>query len=235
MDHSLIDGDNKVLLDVRALTRCHGDKIALRVDCLTVARGEMVAVLGSTGSGKTTFLKLVLGLLRPTAGTVRVFGLDPTTEPKHVLSRIGYVSEDPDLPKNWSIADLLNYNAALFPRWSGTRADALLNRYRLALRAKVADLSKGEHLRVRLLLALAPRPDLLLLDNPGVGLDPEIRQEMLRLGITTRYDDNGAVLFTSCSPEEVAAFVPHKIIELGPHGSLTYPFIDRGSQETTTA
>src|SRR5205814_954024 len=115
------------------------------------------------GAGKTTLIKHVLGLLKAETGSVRVFGLDPVAEPVRVLSEVGYLSEDPDLPGWMRVRELMLYVAAFYPNWDASYAERLRQEFGLDPAAKIKDLSKGQRARAGLLAALAYRPQLLVL------------------------------------------------------------------------
>src|SRR6201997_5599770 len=105
------------VIDIRGLTRRFGSKTALDKVSLTVPRGSVFGLVGANGAGKTTLIKHVLGLFKAQQGTVRVFGLDPVADPPGVLGRIGYVSEEHDLPGWMRVWELLRYNEVFFANW----------------------------------------------------------------------------------------------------------------------
>src|SRR5205085_2974708 len=149
------------VIEVRGVTRRFGATLALDDVRLAVPRGCVFGLVGVNGSGKTTLIKHVLGLLKARAGTVRVFGRDPVADPVGVLSRIGYLSEEPDMPGWMRIHELLRYIAAFYPSWDPDYAEQLRKEFDLDPRAKIKQLSKGQRARAGLLIALAYRPQLL--------------------------------------------------------------------------
>ncbi|MDB5289899.1 MAG: ytrB, partial [Phycisphaerales bacterium] len=160
------------IVEVRNVSRRFGTKIALDDVSLSLPAGTVLGLVGENGAGKTTLIKHILGLLKAQAGTVRVFGLDPVAQPVRVLSQIGYLSEEPDLPGWMRVRDLLRYVAAFYPSWDHAYAEQLRQEFSLDPMAKVKHLSKGQKARAGLLAALAYRPQLLVLDEPSSGLDP---------------------------------------------------------------
>src|SRR5215207_3137956 len=116
-------GEN--VIEVAGLTRRFGPKVALDDVRLHVPRGAVFGLVGVNGAGKTTFIKHVLGLLRAAEGSVRVFGRDPAADPAGVLVRVGYLSEEPELPGWMRVAELLRYTAAFYPSWDATFAEEL--------------------------------------------------------------------------------------------------------------
>jgi ABC-2 type transport system ATP-binding protein len=197
-DHS---GSNVV--EISGLTRNFGKRNALDDVDLRVPRGRVFGLVGENGAGKTTLIKHILGLLKAEKGSVRVFGLDPVAEPVSVLSRIGYLSENRDLPPWIRVDELLRYTQAHYPKWDAGYAEQLRARFSLPPSAKVKTLSRGETAKAGLLLALAFRPDLLLLDEPSSGLDPVVRRDILEAIIRTVADEGRTVLFSTHLLEEV--------------------------------
>jgi ABC-2 type transport system ATP-binding protein len=163
----------------------------------TMNEGEVVGLLGRNGAGKTTLIRIAMGLLYPQEGSVRVFGISPTEDPVAVKQRIGYVSEDQILPPGSTVAELIDFHRYLFPRWDDILKRDLLERFGLSIYAKIKRLSKGQARQVALLCAICHRPDLLLLDEPGGGLDPAARREFLEASIQLLNREGSAILFSS--------------------------------------
>ena len=189
--------DRELVLDVRNLSRRFGAKLALDDVSLSVPAGTVMGLVGENGAGKTTLIKHILGLLKAQSGSVRAFGLDPVFEPVRVLSRIGYLSEEPDLPGWMRVHEMLRYVAAFYPTWDAHYAEKLRRDFGLDPMAKVKHLSKGQRARAGLLAALAYRPDLLLLDEPSSGLDPIVRRDILGAIIRTIAEQGRTVIFSS--------------------------------------
>ncbi len=197
------------VIEVRGLTRRFGKKSALHDVSLTIPRGSVFGLVGENGAGKTTLLKHLLGLLRAEIGSVRVFGRDPVADPVGVLGRIGCLSEDRDLPDWMRIDELMRYNQAFYPTWDEDYADELRREFALDSRQRVSTLSRGQRARAGLLMALAHRPDLLVLDEPSSGLDPVVRQEILGAIVRTVADEGRTVLFSSHLLDEVERVADH--------------------------
>ncbi len=197
------------VIAVSELSRRFGATTALSSVSLSLPRGAVYGLVGANGAGKTTLIKHILGLLRAESGSVRVFGADPVADPVGVLSRIGYLSEENDLPGWMRIEELIRYQRAFYPRWDGAYAEELRQAFALDPTAKIKTLSKGQKARVGLLIALAYRPELLVLDEPSSGLDPIVRRDILGAVIRTIADEGRTVLFSSHLLEEVEQVADH--------------------------
>jgi ABC-2 type transport system ATP-binding protein len=191
------NGNAHPIVELKNVTRRFGDKVALDNVTFRVPAGSVVGLVGENGAGKTTLIKHILGLLKAQSGSVRVFGLDPVADPVGVLSRIGYLSEEPDMPGWMRVRELMRYSAAFYPTWDHEYAEQLRNEFSLDPAAKIKQLSKGQRARAGLLIALAYRPELLLLDEPSSGLDPIVRRDILGAIIRTIADEGRTVLFSS--------------------------------------
>src|SRR5437764_6333306 len=122
---------SKALVEIRGLTRRFGAKVALDNVSLTLPSGSVLGLVGENGAGKTTLIRHVLGLLKAQTGTVRVFGRDPVADPVGVLSRIGYLSEENDLPSWMRVRELLRYVRAFYPGWDDDFAEQLRSTFAL--------------------------------------------------------------------------------------------------------
>jgi ABC-type multidrug transport system ATPase subunit len=199
----------RAVVAIDDLTRRFGKVTALDEVSLAVPRGSVFGLVGVNGAGKTTLLKHVLGLLRAKSGEIRVFGLDPAVDPVGVLSRIGYLGEENDLPGWMRVHELLAYTGAFYPTWDEAYAESLRDSFELNPAAKVKHLSKGQRARTGLLLALAHRPDLLVLDEPSSGLDPIARRDILEAIVRTISEEGRTVLFSSHLLHEVQRVSDH--------------------------
>lgn len=227
------------VITIQALTRRFGPTAALDGVSLSLPRGAVYGLVGANGAGKTTLIKHILGLLRAESGSVRVFGLDPVSDPVGVLSRIGYLSEENDLPGWMRVDELLQYSRTFYPAWDEAYAEELRKTFALDPAAKVKSLSKGQRARAGLLVALAYRPELLVLDEPSSGLDPIVRRDILGAVMRTVASEGRTVLFSSHLLDEVEEVADHvtmisagrivlsapRAAILGSHGSLAKAFV----------
>lgn len=204
--------ESEAVVEIRGVTRRFGKVVALDDVTLNVPRGAVFGLVGVNGAGKTTLLKHVLGLLKAQAGRVRVFGLDPVADPVGVLSRMGYLSEERDLPDWMRVDELLRYTRAFYPTWDEKYAGELRTAFEIDPQAKVKNLSRGQRARTALLVALAYRPEILVLDEPSSGLDPIVRRDILAAIIRTISEEGRTVLFSSHLLDEVERVSDHLAI-----------------------
>jgi ABC-2 type transport system ATP-binding protein len=197
------------VVHLSGLTRRVGPTTALDSVSLSLPRGAVYGLVGANGAGKTTLIKHLLGLLRAEHGTVRVFGLDPVADPVAVLSRIGYLSEENDLPGWMRVDELIRYSRAFYPAWDDGYAEELRQAFALDHSARIRTLSKGQRARAGLLIALAHRPELLVLDEPSSGLDPIVRRDILGAILRTIAQEGRTVLFSSHLLDEVEQVADH--------------------------
>jgi ABC-2 type transport system ATP-binding protein len=206
------------VISVSELTRRFGATTALDSVSVSLPRGAVYGLVGANGAGKTTLIRHILGLLRAESGSVRVFGLDPVADPVAVLSSIGYLSEENDVPGWMRVDELIRYSRAFYPAWDDVYAEELRQTFALDLAAKIKTLSKGQKARLGLLIALAYRPELLVLDEPSSGLDPIVRRDILGAVIRTIADEGRTVFFSSHLLQEVEQVADH--VTMISHGRI---------------
>jgi len=199
----------QTVVDVNDLSRTFGDKAALDGVSFRATAGQVYGLVGANGAGKTTLLKHLLGLLRATTGSVRVFGLDPVRDPAGVLGRVGYLSEEHELPEWMRIRELMDYTRAFHPTWDASYARELLETFALDPTKKIKDLSKGMRAQAGLIAAVAHRPELLILDEPSSGLDAVVRRDILDAIVRAVADDGRTVIFSSHLLDEVERMSDH--------------------------
>ena len=206
------NSETDCIVSILHLSRSFDGKVALDDVTLHVPRGGVFGLIGGNGAGKTTLIRHLLGMLRAQSGAVRVFGFDPVANPVEVLGRIGYLSEDRELPNWMRVHELIRYTRAFYPSWDPLYAKELLDAFQLDAQAHVKSLSRGQRARMGLLIALAHRPELLVLDEPSSGLDPVVRRDILGSIIRTIADDGRTVFFSSHLLDEVEQVADHVAI-----------------------
>jgi len=191
------------VIEIKDLSRRYGKTDAVNGLSLTVQPGKCYGFFGRNGAGKTTTIKCLLNLLRPTTGSVRVFGLDPGKDEVAIKSRLSYVPDMVAFYPWMSVRDTLEYLASFREHWNRDVEDDLLNRFQLDPDQKTSALSKGMRTQLALIGAICPEPELLVLDEPTSGLDPIVRREFIETVI-------GA--YQSGDPERRTVFVSTHLI-----------------------
>jgi ABC-2 type transport system ATP-binding protein len=199
----------QTIVDVNQLSRSFGPKSALDGVSFRATAGQVYGLVGVNGAGKTTLIKHLLGLLRAQSGSVRVFGRDPVRDPVGVLSRVGYLSEERELPEWMRVDELMRYMQAHHPTWDAAYARELLETFGLDPSKKIKELSKGMRAQAGLMAAVAHRPELLILDEPSSGLDAVVRRDILDAVVRTVADDGRTVIFSSHLLDEVERMSDH--------------------------
>ena len=190
-------------IETFSLTRRFGRTEAVVGLDLQVPAGSIFALLGPNGAGKTTTLKLLMNLLRPTRGRATVLGADTRRLGPRDFQRIGYVSENQRLP-DWMTPDqLFDYCRPFYPTWDEALRQTLASDLGLATRAPLRTLSRGTRMKAALLVSLAYRPELVVLDEPFTGLDPLTRDELIRGLLEASGDRTWAVVVSSHDIDDV--------------------------------
>ena len=188
---------SELALETQALGKRYGKTWALRDCTLEVPAGSVAALVGPNGAGKTTLLHLAVGLTTPTAGTVRVLGSSARERPDLVLPRVGFVAQEHPLYRRFRLREMVKACEKLNTTWDQALAESRLERLRIPLDQKVDTLSGGQQAQVALTLALAKRPELLVLDEPVAALDPLARREFLQSLMEAVADGGLTVLLSS--------------------------------------
>jgi len=171
---------SEMVLQTEGLTKYYGGKLALDHFTIRIPRGCICGFVGRNGSGKTTAIKLLLGFLNPTAGSSQVLGCNSQQLTPAIRQRIGYVSEGHRLIRWMTIAEIAKFQRAFFPgQWDIKLFWDMIEYFDLSKKQKIKYLSNGQRAQVSLALALAPNPELLIMDDPTLGLDAAIRRQFL--------------------------------------------------------
>jgi ABC-2 type transport system ATP-binding protein len=194
------------------LGKRYGSIWALRDCTLRIPAGSVTALVGPNGAGKTTLLQLAVGTTAPTAGEIATLGWSPRREPLMVLPRIGFVAQDHPLYRGFTLAELLKFGRKLNSRWDDKLARRRLEGLGLQLSQRVAKLSGGQQAQVALTLALAKRPELLLLDEPAASLDPLARREFLSALMEAVAEEGVTVVLSSHILAELERVCDHLVI-----------------------
>jgi ABC-2 type transport system ATP-binding protein len=188
------------VIETYELTYRAGKEFELHDLALKVREGSIYGFLGPNGAGKTTTIKLLMGMLRPVAGQISVLGLKVPQDMPRILAGVGYVPERPHLYPFLSVAEAIEFHAACFPTFDPPYADELRDQFNLSAGAKLSRLSKGEMGKLHMLLVLAQRPKLLILDEPTDGLDPVVRRDVF------------SALLDFCSQGSTSVFISSHLV-----------------------
>ncbi len=187
----------KLAIELTGVHVHYGRSFELKDLDLKVPKGSVYGFLGPNGAGKSTTIRTLVGIVRPDHGTVRVLGHDMRTEAPRALLRTGYVPERPHLYRQLTVAESIRYHSAWFPTWDKLWAEQLRGAFALNPETTVGRLSKGEAGKLMMLLALAQRPELLVLDEPTDGLDPVVRRDVLAAVLDYVSETNATVFISS--------------------------------------
>lgn len=188
---------NDYAIECSGLTKDYGPKRALWDLSLRVPRGSVYALLGRNGCGKTTTIKLLMGLLRPTRGTCRVLGEPSDAMSESVRERIGYLVEGHPLPRTWRVRQLERFVRAFYRTWDASFYARCLDRFEIDASQRVWSLSRGQRGLVALALTAAPNPELMVLDDPSIGLDAVVRRTFLESMVELIQREGRTILFAS--------------------------------------
>jgi ABC-2 type transport system ATP-binding protein len=188
---------DEIVVRTEKLTKRFWKTTAVQNLDLEVPKGSIYALLGRNGAGKTTAIRMLLGMLRPTSGRSTVFELDSQKQDCAIKRRVGYVSEGTRLYSWMKIRDALWFTSRFYPTWSDERAGELLERFQLDPNAKIKTLSRGMHAQVCLILALAHEPDLFIFDEATAGLDVVVRRQFLEYIADLASEEGKTVLISS--------------------------------------
>jgi len=182
---------------IEGFTKRFGSRTAVSDLSLEVPRGSVLGLLGQNGAGKSTTIKTLLNLYRPTHGRLSVLGLDSVRQSVELRRRVGYLPEEPSCYRWMTVDEAVRFNAPFYPSWDRALADELLRKLELPRNRRLKELSRGMQAKVGLVLALAPRPEVLILDDPTSGLDAVVRREFLEAMIANVQAEGGTVLFST--------------------------------------
>ena len=199
-------------IKIEGLHFSYGRKQVLKGLDLEVPKGSIFGFLGRNGTGKTTTIKTLLGLQRPQAGKCTIGGLDSIDQSLEVRRRIGFMAEDQQMYGWMKVGRIIKWVAGFYPDWDRQFADELVEILRLSKNTKVKALSKGQNSSLALLLALGHRPDIVILDDPTLGLDPIARKDFLRHVIDLLQSNGVTVFFSSHLLYEIEPVADHVAI-----------------------
>ena len=192
-------------VSVHNLRKAFGSQVVLEDVSFEVPRGQTFALLGRNGTGKTTMIRMLLGLLPPDSGTIRVAGCDPAMKSIELRRNVGYLAEDQSMYDWMTAVELCRFLQPFYPRWNTQLADRYLDRFELPRHVRIERLSKGQTVKLGLAVALAHAPEVAILDDPALGLDPVSRKEFNRDLVEHLQAEGRTVIYSSHLLDEVEA------------------------------
>src|ERR1035441_4977808 len=197
----------KLAIHTEKLSRRFGRTMAVdRVD-LAVPEGAIYALVGANGAGKTTIIKMLMNIFSPSEGFAEVLGIDVRRLAGKAFTRIGYVSENQEMPEWMTTGGMLSYYRSFYPQWDPALEEQLVRQFDLPLKRKLKHLSRGMRMKAAFASSLAYRPSLIVLDEPFSGLDPLVRDELIE-GLLDRAPET-TIFLSSHELSEIESFSSH--------------------------
>lgn len=181
--HGRVEGGMTVstAIETQSVTKVFDGHPVVNQVSLSIPEGSVYGIVGANGAGKSTLLRILIGLFRPSYGEVFVFGKPLPREAADIRQRVHYVGADGDMYRSFRVEEMLTYAGLLYERWDKERCKVLMDALALPPKQRVRNLSLGMKMQLRLAIALAARPDMLILDEPTTGLDPIVKRQFLQL------------------------------------------------------
>jgi len=201
---------NQALIEINGLSKKYGSKEALKNINLTISRGEIVGLIGPNGAGKSTLLKAIMGLITYT-GSLSTFNQAPYRNRTRLLEHLSYIADVASLPGWMKVGDMLDFVADTHPKFDLQKAKALLSDTPIHLQSRIETLSKGMKTRLHLTTILAINTELLVLDEPTLGLDVLVRREFQDRLIEDYYNQNRSILITTHQVDEIESILTRVI------------------------
>ena len=195
------------VINTQNLRKRFGRTVAVDDLNLAVREGAIYAMVGANGAGKTTLIKLLMNIFSPTAGRAEVLGIDCRRLAGKAFNRIGYVSENQEMPDWMTAGSMLEYYRAFYPTWDHALEQQLVRQFDLPLKRKLKHLSRGMKMKAAFASSLAYRPSLIVLDEPFTGLDPLVRDELIE-GLIERAPET-TIFLSSHDLAEIESFSSH--------------------------
>ena len=204
--------DNDYVIETRALSKRYGRKLALDNLDLRIPRGRIHAIVGANGAGKSTMFRILMGFMPPTTGEARILGKDSQRLTPADRARIGFVNEEHTLANWMRVSQVAAMQKHQYPRWNQQAYDSVIGHYHVLPEQKVGQLSRGERAGFNLALALAQGPELLVLDEPTLGLDVVAKRAFLESLLYSNAADDCTVIYCSHQMEEIERVADNLII-----------------------
>ena len=200
------------VIEVHNLTKAFKDQLAIENINFEIEKGSVYGFLGPNGAGKTTTIKIICNLLSPSYGKAKLLGYESNMFPSNLWEKVGYVSEEQKMYEWMKVGEIIRFTSSFYRNWDHRFSSQLLKRLDLPEKKKVKELSKGMRGKLALLLSLAFKPEVLILDDPVSGLDPLVRSEFLENIIELIKLEGKTVLFSSHILDELERIADHILI-----------------------
>jgi ABC-2 type transport system ATP-binding protein len=216
---------NTSVIQTRDLCLHYKGKRALDHLTLSIERGGIHAIVGANGAGKSSLFRVLLGFEAPSAGSASILGCDSAQLTPELRGRIGFVNEEHTLPAWMRVADVAAMQRRQYPQWNEARYADVVRNFNVLPEQKIAQLSRGERAGVNLALALAQSPELLILDEPTLGLDVVATRAFLEALMATSFSDESTIIYCSHQMEEIERVADQLVIlERGTLRHMSTPF-----------
>ena len=221
------------VIETENLELWYGRKKALSQLTLRIPRGRIHAIVGANGAGKSSLFRILLGVQSPSSGRATVLGHDCTALTEHERARIGFVNEEHSLPSWLRVDELVSMQRRLYPQWDEQRYRNIVGHFHVLPEQRIAGLSRGERAGVNLAMALAQQPELLILDEPTLGLDVVAKRAFLEAVLSSVDECDATIIYCSHQMDEIERLADNLIIlERGElkHMSAPDEFCERVTQ-----
>ncbi len=200
------------VIETEGLDLCYGRKKALNKLTLRVPRGRIHAIVGANGAGKSSLFRILLGIQSPNAGSATILGHDCAKLTEHERARIGFVNEEHSLPGWLRVDELVKMQRRLYQKWDESRYRSIVDHFHVLPDQRIANLSRGERAGVNLAMALAQNPELLILDEPTLGLDVVAKRAFLEAVLNSLDDGDTTIIYCSHQMDEIERLADNLII-----------------------